>query len=160
LSELSPEPCAVLAEAVTTAGARGLRIAVRTYGGEEIDQVRTVHSPFGEITQQTIGSQWLSLFVDGRQFLIANLDTQAGVVHEAIWSESPYLAREIYSYVNSDLFHYSLAPVIESATSLDELRAEYRRLEAEFPPGGDLGLRELTTRLAERGIRQPNDQGE
>jgi len=147
LGELSPESCTLLRGDVEAAAARGLKIAVRTYAGEMLDGVRTIHSPIGDITQEAIGTQWLSLFIDGRQFLMANIDTEAGMVLEAVWSESIYLAREIYSYVNADLHHYAFAPLLDRAETLDELRAAYRDLEAEFPPGGDLGFRELLRRL-------------
>ncbi len=150
LGELSPEPCAILDKSVAAAGKRGLKISIRTYLGETLDHVRTVHSPIGRDTINAVQSQWLSLFVDGRQFMIAHLATGSGEVLEAVWSSNMYLAREMYAFVNTDLFHYSFAAHLTAATTLDEVREQYQRLEQEFPPGGDLGFHDLVSRITSR----------
>ncbi len=143
LSELSPEPIEHLRDDLAAAGRRDLRVAVRTYAGEVLEGVRTIHSPMGEATRRAVGSQWLTLFVDGRQFLMALIAHGGTEVLEAAWSESLFLARQFYSYVNSDLFLYSFTALLENARSVSELRTEYQHLLEEFPPGGDLGFREL-----------------
>ena len=143
LAELFPGPCKRLRQPVEEAAAGGLDISVRTYTGETLKGVRMIHSPFGEANMETWNSQWLALFVDGRQFLLAHLSQDEKGVYEAIWSANLFLARAFYSYINADLHHYSFRPMLEQAASVDRLREEYLRTESLFPPGGDLGFRDL-----------------
>ncbi len=130
-------------DSIEAAGKSGRQISIRTYQGSSFDHVRTVHSPIGKTTLGAMNSEWLSLFVDGRQFLIASLTRDTGEVLEAIWSANMYLARVFYSHVNTDLFHYSFSPILEKATSVEEVMVEYQRLDQEFPPGGDLGFKDM-----------------
>jgi hypothetical protein len=143
LTELFPGPCERLRGPVEEAAARGLDVSVRTYAGETLEGVRMVHSPFSETNMELWNSQWMSLFVDGRQFLLAHLSLDGERVHEAIWSANLFLSRALYSHVNADLHHYAFRPFLDRATSVEELRREYLRIESEFPPGGDLGFRDL-----------------
>ncbi len=143
LAELFPGPCKRLREPVETAATRGIDISVRTYTGETLEGARMIHSPFSESNMDTWNSQWMALFVDGRQFLLAHLSQDEKGVYEAIWSANLFLARAFYSYVNSDLHHYSFRPLLEQVSSTDQMREEYFRTETLFPPGGDLGFRDL-----------------
>ncbi len=143
LAELFPGPCKRLRQPVEAAAARGIDISVRTYTGETLEGARMIHSPFGESNMDTWNSQWMALFVDGRQFLLAHISQDQKGVYEAIWSANLFLARAFYSYINSDLHNYSFRPLLEQASSVDELRSEYKRTEDLFPPGGDLGFKDL-----------------
>jgi predicted transcriptional regulator len=143
LMELFPEPLEMLRETVEETAARGVDISARVYRPGSLAGVRMVQSPFGEDTLESMRSQWLALFVDGRQFLLGHLFTGGKGVYQAIWSRNPFLARAFYDYVNSDLHHYVFRARMESARSLEEVRAAYRETQAEFPPGGDLGFREM-----------------
>ncbi len=143
LAELYPEPLELLREAVEETAARGVVVAARIHRPAELNGVRVILSPYGSENLRVWRAQWLTLYVDGRQYLQANLMTGGGGVHHAVWSENPYLARALYSYVNSDLHHYAFRPHIKAATSLDELRREYDQLQQVFPVGGDLGYQDL-----------------
>lgn len=143
LLELFPEPCAMLRPDVEETARRGIKIAVRVYGEEKIEGVHLIQSPFGEQNLRVWRSQWLAIFVDGRQFLLGHLGEGGRGVYEAVWSANPFIARAFYSYVNSDLHHYSFAPALENASNIESFRQEYGRLQKEFPVGGDLGFLEL-----------------
>lgn len=142
LLELFPVPLEALRDAVEKAAARGVDVTVRIYRPDSLAGVRIVQSPFGETTIEELGSEWLSVLVDGRQCLLGSLTPGGGSVLHALWTESPLLARSLYDGLNSDLHHYSFRPILESAADLDEARAAYARLQKAFPPGGDLGTRE------------------
>ncbi len=143
LVELFPGPCKRLRGPVEAAAANGIDISLRTYADETLEGVRMIHSPFSETNMETWNSQWMALFIDGRQFLLAHLSQDEKGVYEAIWSANLFLARAFYSYINSDLHHYSFRPLLEQATSVGQVREEYFRTETLFPPGGDLGFMDL-----------------
>lgn len=143
LMEMFPEPCANLREPVEEAAARGIVIASRVYAGESLAGVRMIQSPFGDENLKVWRSQWLALFVDGRQFLLGHLVQGGGGVYECVWSANPFISRAFYAFVNSDLHHYSFFPQFEGAVSVKDLRGEYDRLQEEFPVGGDLGFKDL-----------------
>jgi hypothetical protein len=148
LLELFPEPCALLREPVEATAARGIITAARVYAGESLEGVRVIQSPFGEENQKIWRSQWLALFVDGRQFLLGHLVQGGGGVYECVWSANPFISRAFYAFVNSDLHHYAFLPHLEGAASLNDVRTEYDRLQEEFPAGGDLGFRDLMSNYA------------
>lgn len=154
LMELFPEPLDMLRETVEETAARGIDVSARVYRPDSLAGVRMVQSPFGEKTVESMRSQWLAVFVDGRQFLLGHLFTGGRGVYQATWSRNPFLARAFYDYVNSDLHHYVFRSRLESARSLEEARAAYRQTEAEFPPGGDLGFREMQA-FFEQGLDAP-----
>jgi len=143
LLELFPEPLATLQLPIETAAARGVVIAARLYEPAPLEGVRVIQSPYGKENLRAFKSQWLSLFVDGRQFLLAHLFPGGDGVYQATWSANPYLARAFYDYVNSDLHHYAFQPHLETALSLGELKDEYDRLQNEFPVADDLGWKDL-----------------
>ena len=160
LMELFPEPLDMLRDAVEATAARGVDVSARLYAPGSLAGVRIVQSPFGEKTIDMMRSQWVAAFVDGRQFLLGHLYTGGKGVYQAIWSRNPYLARPFYDYVNSDLHHYVFRSRLESAQSLDEARAAYRKTEAEFPPGGDLGFREMQALFDRELVEADTDEGE
>ena len=143
LLELFPEPLKVLRSHVEAAAARGVKIAARVYEPARLEGVRVILSPYGEENLRAFNSQWLSLFVDGREFLLAHLFKEGQGVYQATWSANPFLARAFFDYVNSDLHHYAFQPHLNSARSLEELRNDYERLQEAFPVAGDLGWKDL-----------------
>jgi sugar-specific transcriptional regulator TrmB len=146
LVELFPEPLTVLQEDLIAAADRGVDVTVRVYQDTRIEGVRVIRSPIGERTIEAFRSQWMGLFIDGRQFLLAQLRTGGGGVHYAVWSANLILARAVYAHVNSDLHHYAFRQRLYEATSLEEAINAYAELEEVFPPGGDLGFQELVDR--------------
>ena len=160
LLELFPEPLEALREPVEEAARRGLNITARIYAPASLSGVRLVQSPYGSQNLRTFRSQWFSIFIDGRQFLLAHLlEEGKGVIH-ATWSANPYLARTLYTHANSDFHHYSFYPFLEAAKSVDELRAEYDRLREAFPASGDLGFKDLIIDFVGSRAQAPKEEGE
>lgn len=143
LAELFPEPLNHLKSSLEKTAARGCKIAVRLHKFDRIKGVKIIHSPYGEENISTLGAQWLSIYVDGLQYLQAVLFNQDKGVVQAVWSENPLFARAFYSYLNSDLHHYAFQSVLKSANSLEKVRASYNKLQNEFPVGKDLGFKRL-----------------
>jgi predicted transcriptional regulator len=157
LIELFPEPLEVLRQAVEDTAARGVVMAARIHQPAELRGVHVILSPYGAENLQVWGAQWLTLYVDGRQYLQANLMTGGGGVHHAIWSQNPHLSRALYSYVSSDLHHYAFRPHLKTARSVEELRHAYEELQEVFPVGGDLGYQDLLGDMAEKQPSDPQD---
>ena len=143
LIELFPEPLIALKTAVEETAKRGIHVAARVYQGEELAGPMMIQSPFGAENLKKWPTHWMGVYVDGRQFLMGHISRDGKQVLQAFWSANFYLARSLYSHVNSDLHHYAFHAKLKTATSVDELRAEYDRLQTQFPIGGDLGFRDF-----------------
>ena len=149
LVELFPGSVSILREPIEETAARGIDITARVYQQEILAGVRMVQSPFGSETLRMLRSEWLAILIDGRQFLLANHLTNNNIVLNAVWSANPTVSRALYDHANSDFHHYAFRPFLEAATSVEELRAEYQRLQNVFPVAGDLGLKDMLGRLVE-----------
>ncbi len=155
LVELFPGPLEALRSPVEEAVARGVDVTARLYEPSTLAGVRVVHSPYGSQTVRGFGSDWLALFVDGRQFLLANLVAGGAGVLNAVWSANPTVSRVLYDHANSDFHHYAFRSALYANDSVDELRAEYERLQAIFPPGGDLGFKDMLDRVTAAAPGEP-----
>ncbi|MHC4696540.1 MAG: TrmB family transcriptional regulator [Planctomycetota bacterium] len=155
LVELFPGPLEVLGAAVEENAARGIDVTARLYESAPLDGVRLIRSPYGSQTVHSFGSDWLALFIDGRQFLLANLVAGGDGVINAVWSANPTVARVLYDHANSDFHHYAFRSSLYANESVDELRAEYERLREIFPPGGDLGFKDMMDRVTSAGQGGP-----
>jgi len=148
LMELFPDPLRVLRKAVAATCRRAVDVTVRVYQPAEIPGARVVLSPFGDENQAVYKAQVVTLFVDGLQFLLGQLENKNQDVQFAVWSENLILARTMYSYINSDLHHYAFRDTLIQSESLQDVKRSYLELERAFPPGGDLGFKELLNRFS------------
>lgn len=143
LIEAFPVPLTEVKKDVEKASKRGIIIASRVYGNEAFTGSHIIRSPYAEDYEKKWHYQWLSLYVDGRQFLMATFNRDGTELSNAVWSENLHLAREIYSYVNSDFHHYSFINHLDQCSTIDQLREAYRETQTLFPVGGDLGMQDL-----------------
>jgi sugar-specific transcriptional regulator TrmB len=141
--ELDPWPLEAFREIVEMTAARGVRTTARIYEDARLPGVMTIVSPFTSEFERCSAVQMMTLIVDGTQFLMALVTPEDRTVHQAVWSESPFLSYQCFSFMNTDLLYYSLRPLLESVGSLEELRREVKRLEERFPVGEDTGYRGL-----------------
>ncbi len=143
LVELFPKPLEALRSPTQQTAARGVDVTARVYQSETLAGVRVIRSPYGSDTLGSFKSDWLAIFIDGRQFLLASLAKAGDAVLNAVWSANPTVARTLYDHANSDFHHYAFRSSLYAQDSVDELRAEYERLQKAFPPGGDLGFKDM-----------------
>ncbi|MBU0754162.1 MAG: hypothetical protein KJ645_03420 [Planctomycetes bacterium] len=143
LIEPDPWPLEAFRDLIEKTAARGVRTTVRVYQPAQLDGVKTIVSPFASFSEKRSSAELMTLIVDGKQFLMALIDPEGGTVHQAVWSASPFLAAQCFSFMNTDLLYYSLRPLLMSAESLEELRKEFHRLEEQFPIGKDPGYQEF-----------------
>lgn len=147
LLELDPGPLEVLRDAMEAAAMRGVNITVRVYRPASLKGVRVLESTFMERSKRRSIVQWMALCVDGKQYLVAYIEPESGKVHQAVWSASSILSEAYFSLLNADFKYYSLRPHLESASTVEEVRAEFEKLEELFPLEEYPGYRELRKRF-------------
>lgn len=120
--DLFPEPMSELRTAVAETIARGIQVVVHAYEPIELPGASvTLHRDAADVTAHW-PAQWISLVVDGAQYLIAMLAPGGETVHQAIWSASPILSWVFYSYAYSDQMLSTIANRIAGGASLDDIR--------------------------------------
>ncbi len=84
-----------------------------------------VVDPRGQSTMERWPGQWLVLVVDASEMLMAFLSKDLSVVHQAIWSRSPYLVWVQHGGAASEL----LLAAVESAVSNSDLELAQKILD-------------------------------
>jgi len=144
LLELFPIPFNRLSGKIRETAKRNVRICARVYNHETLDEIHLIHSPYGQDNIRHWNASWLALFIDGKRFLLAHLALEDEGVYDAIWSANPFLARAMYSYVNSDLHFYTMLSNLKDGEVFTQKAPWFAELQNLFPVGGDLGYRELS----------------
>jgi HTH-type transcriptional regulator, sugar sensing transcriptional regulator len=142
-----PEPLAVLREEIEAAARRGVKLAVQVYEPADLSGVEVIINRSSADILRRWAVQWVSLFLDGEQHLIALLARGGEAVHQARWSASPILSWAYFSYADSDFLLSALAPLLETSCSVEELRSVYRRWKERFPEGAEPGYRYMVERF-------------
>jgi len=133
LVDAFPVPLERLRDAVADAVRRGVRVAAHVYEPVGLEGAQVVLHRHATPVLERWRGQWIELAVDGRQQLIALLSPDGEAVIQAVWTSSPVVSWSFQSCAQSDLLLSALLPLIESAASVDELRAEYRRWLDDVP---------------------------
>lgn len=118
-----------LAPAVEAAAARGLIVAAQVYARVELRGVETVHTGDSRRTLERWPGQWLCLIIDGAEYLFAYLDREGQAVHQAIWSDSAFLAWIQHSYLSSALGAGVLEQLLREKASPQAIDAALVRTE-------------------------------
>ncbi len=145
--DLFPEPLRQLEDEIRAAVRRGVRLAVQVYEPADVSGVDVILNRSSADLLRRWAVQWLSLFIDGEQHLIAMLASDGDRVYQARWSASPILSWAYFSYADSDFLLSTLAPLLEEDASPDRLRAIYRRWKARYPEGSEPGYRTMVERF-------------
>lgn len=143
LDELRPE-----AEA---AAARGVLVAVKAYEPTTLREAEVFVDPDGRAVIGRWPGQWINVVVDGREHLLALLTRDGLSVHQAVWSESPYLSWVYHSAVSRELIMADVEKRVAEGASSKELRGSmerYHRIVASDAPGFNLLVRRLGGRPA------------
>jgi HTH-type transcriptional regulator, sugar sensing transcriptional regulator len=124
------------------AGRRGLKIALTAYEPVVIRGIDVViESRRKEILKRWPG-QWLNLVVDGKEHLIALLQSDGNGVHYALWTGNVYLSWIYHSAVAAALIGTVFSKEIEGGTSISKLRKNLRHFR-KFLGAEALGYRTL-----------------
>jgi predicted transcriptional regulator len=140
LIEIFPEPLEVLRVDIEQVAARGVDVTARIYEPATLSGVRLIPSPQGPQILQDFPSQWLGIFVDGLELLLAHLFVGGEGVYQAVWSANLFIGHVFFDYVSSDFQLDSLRPLLDKAQSIEEFRESYQGTEHDFPVRTDLGF--------------------
>ncbi|HLK58979.1 MAG TPA: helix-turn-helix domain-containing protein [Chthonomonadaceae bacterium] len=146
LLDLFPEPLEELRDAIEATVARGVLVAILAYQPTELAGAEVVVEPQGMNVLHRWPGQWLNLVIDGTECLIAFLESGGSRLHQAIWSESPYISWVYHSAMAWSLTGPALEQQIFAGTPLPQLQQSarhYRRLHALEAPGYQSVMRAL-----------------
>jgi HTH-type transcriptional regulator, sugar sensing transcriptional regulator len=133
LCDLFPAPFELLSDALRDAAGRGVRIAAKIYAGQTLPGVELVGLHDIEKSLSEWPGQQLSLVVDAEEHLLSLLSQDMQNVHEAVWSNSPYLSCMQHNHIASELRYTRL--LAEHRDTPDKLAAI--SLLNSQPPGLD-----------------------
>jgi sugar-specific transcriptional regulator TrmB len=103
LLDVFPGPLAELTPEVEAAVNRGVDVYIKAYGATEITATQVTVDPLGNTVTERWPGEWLNMVADGAQYVHAFLTADGKHVHQAVWSESAYLAWVYHSAVWSEL---------------------------------------------------------
>lgn len=101
LVDLFPQPMEILRDSIIQTAARGVKIIAQTYQPMQLDGIETIEHFKGEEVIARWPVQWISLIVDAQQYIIAGIDDN--IVHQAVWSASPFMAWTHFSYAIGEI---------------------------------------------------------
>jgi sugar-specific transcriptional regulator TrmB len=150
LFDIFPQVAGELRPEIEAAAARGIRVVAKTYSEDSVfEGVEVVLDPEHERIRTRWPEEWLNLYVDGSEFLVAILDTDGAGVIQAIWSESPHLAWVFQSSFSHELGFTEMRAAMSGKASLKSVKKTLERtrryLSGEAP--GYYRLRQQLNRV-------------
>jgi sugar-specific transcriptional regulator TrmB len=124
--DLFPEPLERVRSDIAALAARGVEVWVHAYMARQADSIpgaQVVLHRNADAVRARWNTEWVSMVVDGAQYLAAMLAPGGSSVHQAVWSASPILSWIYFSYAEADLRLSLLTKLVGGAASLEELRA-------------------------------------
>jgi len=132
LADLFPGPLARLSGGLEKAAARGLTAAVLAYEPAALEGVEVVMGHRGADVIARWPGQWISLVVDGSEYLIALLSADGSSVVHSTWTRSPHLAWVHHSALCGDMIATRLTAALEQGESAATVRTLARRLDRQW----------------------------
>jgi hypothetical protein len=126
VADLFPTPLEVLREPIREAAARIPTCLVQVYRPEDLPGVNVVLHREGETVLGRWPVQWIALMGDGTQSLLAAIEPEENLVHQAIWTASPVLSYALLTYAIAELELASLIGTIENGRTLDDVKKAVR----------------------------------
>lgn len=124
---------------IEQAAGRGIQVVAKTYSkNSALRGVDVVLDPDHDRVRARWPEEWINLYVDGSEFLVAILDPDGSRVIQAIWSESPHLAWVFQSSFSQELGFTKLRSAFLEKTSLGGLKKIFdstRKYLASEAPG-------------------------
>ena len=148
LVDTDPGPLSVIEAWLTRRAAKGVKVLVETPGERTIEGC--THVPLRPLSAKDVewAADWLSVSVDGEQFLISLVHRTRGDVIHAVWSGNPFVSPWVF---NGMLHEFSFRVLLAIVEEESDKGAILRRIKAHmdrfFQPVR--GFARLQERLAE-----------
>jgi len=153
LCDLSPGPCAQMADALREAAASGVLVACHVYAGEEIEGVHTLHVAGHDLASTDWPGQQISVVIDSREHLLGLLAMDMEAVHEAVWSSSTFLSCMQHNNLAGELT--TIGPVSRYSGPADDVAQVLNNISLmQFRPPG------LETLIRRYGPGNAPDRGD
>lgn len=104
------------------------------YAPMEPSKVDSAVSSQSKLTLERWHGQWLCLVVDGTEYLFAYSDVTGPHVHQAIWSQSAFLAWIQYGDMASALLSSELEHLLQKDPSRKDMLESIKRKERWLQP--------------------------
>ena len=135
LCDLSPGPCAQLAEVLGEAAASGVVVVCHVYAEEEIEGVHTLYVTSHDLASEDWPGQQISVVADSREHLLGLLAMDMGTVHEAVWSNSNFLSCMNHNNLAAELT--AIGPMSKYFGPADDVAQVLNRISLmQFRPPG------------------------
>ena len=103
LCDLFPGPFELLADSLSECAARGVLVACKVYGDEQIRGVKTFQLTEREQALDIWPGQQISIIIDSEEYLLGLLARDMTSVHEAVWSSSTFLSCIHHNNVSAEI---------------------------------------------------------
>jgi sugar-specific transcriptional regulator TrmB len=143
LADLFPGPVDRLGPALEKAAARGRTVALQAYQSTSLAGVEVIVSHRGADVIARWPGQWISLVVDGGEYLIALLSEDGSSVVHSTWTRSPHLAWVHHSSLSGEMIATHLIAALEQGESAGAVRALARGLQDRLRPARVEGYERL-----------------
>jgi sugar-specific transcriptional regulator TrmB len=143
--DLFPWAVAELREAIGTASARGLAVAVKVYEPYELPGALVVLEPGAARVRGRWPGQWINGVVDGQEHLLAWLSEEGRHVEQAVWSGSPFLSWVYHSALVAELRCAAVERVLGQGSDVAAVRSALTAFDA-FTSEGIPGYRAVLER--------------
>jgi sugar-specific transcriptional regulator TrmB len=137
LLDVFPGPLTELTSEIEATQKRGVDVYIKTYRTTGVKATQVTVDPLGDTVTERWPGEWLNMVADGAGYVHAFLTLDGEHVHQAVWSESAYLAWVYHSALWSELALSELENQLSSTRDADAATAwlqEFRhRMTAELP---------------------------
>lgn len=120
LVDAFPAPLAEVRDDVERAAARGVTVTAQVYEPVELEGVEVVMNAHAEEVRGWPGD-WLNLVLDGSELLLSFLTVDGPGVHQAIWSQSPFLCWAYQSALAGEMLSARLGEALAAGVDRAEL---------------------------------------
>ena len=120
-----PEIMAKIKTDIRKATKRGVKVAVQAYETVSIPGAMIIKHRNAIKVLEHWPDQWLTMAVDGEQFLLAYIKKGGKSVIQSAWSSSPLIAWAYQSCAYSDVLLSALVPLIESGKTNEMIGKTY-----------------------------------
>ncbi len=124
-----------------------LEIRIKAYRPVAITGARVVAAARGAAVLEKWPGQWLNAVIDANEHLLSFLTRDGTQVHQAVWSNSPYLSYLYYSGVQSEITCDRVKALLSADADVKEIHQE---MDAPWAGEQLLGYQRLIDRFEPR----------